>query len=438
MKTFALAGTALMLASLGNGLAEARDEDAINALADVIEANYYDEARAREIADSLRSEAAAGAFGEDTSPDALASALTGRLHAEDRHFSVRYIGPERAAEIIARREAAEAGEAPERPADPWAGLRRENFGFADIDILPGNIGYIDLRQFAPIQPAESTARAALDFIANTDAVIFDLRQNVGGAPSMVQYLISHFLDPEEPVVINTFVARDLPYPDQLWSLPVHPAGNRPDVPLIVLTSGNTGSAGEAFPYHLKAMERATIIGETTHGAGNPGSTFFTPEGYAVFISTGSARNPITGTNWEGTGVTPDIAVPAGDALETALDRLYETLLAAHDADSAGHQDVEWARELLAAQREPVAVASRQLRRYAGTYGNRHFDTADGTLVYTREGGSAVTLLPVGNHRFAIPGNNSYRFVFTPDEAGNVGQLEMQIAGSGSRNYPRSR
>ena len=105
MKKLALAGTALMLASLANGLAEARDDDAIGALADVIEANYYDEARAREIADALRSEAAAGAFGEAPSPDALASALTNRLHAEDRHFSVRYIGPERAAEIIARRAA---------------------------------------------------------------------------------------------------------------------------------------------------------------------------------------------------------------------------------------------------------------------------------------------------------------------------------------------
>ena len=88
MKKLALAGTALMLASLANGLAEARDDDAIGALADVIEANYYDEARAREIADALRSEAAAGAFGEAPSPDALASALTNRLHAEDRHFSV--------------------------------------------------------------------------------------------------------------------------------------------------------------------------------------------------------------------------------------------------------------------------------------------------------------------------------------------------------------
>lgn len=437
MKLKSLAASVLALTGLYGGPAAAGDREAVASIARIIEDSYFDEARAREIADTLRSAAGTGAFDAQDTPDALAAALTGRLETVDRHFSVRYVGPETAARMM---EAGDTPGASPQPGgeDPWAGLRRENFGFADIGILPGNIGYIDLRQFAPVRPAEETARAALDFIAHTDAVIIDLRQNVGGAPSMVQYLISHFLDPDEPVVINTFVSRELDYPDQMWSLPVHPAGNRPGVPLIVLTSGNTGSAGEAFPYHLQAMERATIIGETTHGAGNPGRTFFTEEGYAVFVSTGSARNPITGTNWEGRGVTPDVPVPAGDALTTALTRLYDALLADENTGADARQDLQWARELAAATHTPVRLSERQLRRYAGTYGNRHFSLSGGSLVYTRAGGSPRSLVALGEHRFAIPDNHRYRFVFQPDADGNMEALDMQIAGGGRHTYPRTR
>ncbi|MEA1941970.1 MAG: S41 family peptidase [Pseudomonadota bacterium] len=437
LKSLTLVATSMSLAALVQPAAAARDADAVTDLARIIEAEFYDEARAHEIADDLRSDAATGAFDAYRSPDALASALTDRLSAIDRHFSVRYVGPDAVAERT-RPDDGTAENPADRPADPWAALRRQNFGFADVGILPGNIGYIDLRQFAPIQPAEETARAALEFIANTDAVIIDVRQNIGGAPSMVQYLISHFLDPEEPVVINTFVSRNLDYPNQLWSLPVHPAGNRPDVPLVVLTSRNSGSAGEAFPYHLQAMERATIIGERTYGAGNPGGTFFTDDGYAIFVSTGSARNPITGTNWEGDGVAPDIAVPAGEALETAELYLYDQLLDRDDLDPAARQAAEWGRELVAARRTPVEIDGDTLQRFAGTYGNRAFTVEDGRLVYTRAGGTPSVLLPVGRNRFAIPGNHRYRFVFDTGGRGSAPAVDMHIAGQGQRTFPRTR
>lgn len=399
--------------------AEERD-GAVRSIADAIAREFYDEERAAAIAAGLIVAIESGEYAAIDDADALASALTARLSEEDRHFRVNYVGMERIQEIA-------AGGGPDHSGsgDPYAGLRRVNFGFAGVEILPGNIGYIDLRQFAPIGPALETATAALEFVANTDAVIFDVRNNGGGEPSMVQFLVSHFLAPGGETLINTFVSRDTEHPVQMWSLPSHPAGNRPDTPLCVLISSSTGSAGEAFPYHLRAMERATLIGETTHGAGNPGGTFYLGEGYSVFISTGSARNPITGTNWEGTGVEPHVAVEASTALDVALKRIYTELLSSAD-DPGVVRSLSWARESLAARLEPIELPAQDLARYAGEFGIRRAFMEDGDLLYVREGGSPRPLVPLGNDRFEFAGDDRYRVVFRFDGDDRLEAMDLLI------------
>ena len=425
--TTGLVSGALVLAlssttSAQTSISDSERDAAVTALAQVIEDEFFDAERAAQIAEDLRSASSDGAFDVIEEAEALASALTARLSEEDRHFGVNYVGPEAVAAANAPRE---SGPRPS-DGDRWAPLRRQNFGFASVEILPGNIGYIDLRQFAPIQPAESTARAALDFIAGTDAVIFDVRQNGGGAPSMVQYLVSHFLQPGGQTLINTFVSRDLEYPNQMWSLPSHPAGNRPDIPLYVLTSARTGSAGEAFPYHLKALERATIIGESTYGAGNPGGTFLTEAGFTIFVSTGSARNPITSTNWEGTGVQPHIETAAGDALDTALANAYAALLDAGSVDGA-RLTLEWALEGLNANAEPVTLSETALARYAGTYGIRTVSVEDGQLIYSRDGRPGAALQPLGDHRFRLEGDDDARFIFVISGSGPADRMDLHLA-----------
>lgn len=403
---------------------ETRD-GAVDSLATLIADEFYDAERAAQIADDLRRAHAAGAYQQD-SAEAFASAIGAALAEQDNHFSVRYVGAERVAEAMARREQRREAGPPsaEEIQQRWAPLARQNFGFAEVSILPGNIGYIKLDQFAPIEPAMDTASAALSFVANTDGVIFDLRQNGGGHPSMVQFLTSHFLPAGGDTLINTFVSRDYDYPNQLWSLASHPVGHRPFVPLAVLTSSRSGSAGEAFPYHLQAMERATIIGETTYGAGNPGETFLVEEGFAIFISTGSARNPITGTNWEGTGVTPDIAVDADDALIEASLHLYAQLSEASE-DPGIERSLNWAIETLQAQRNPVELPTRQLRRYAGDWGVRDTFMEDGRLYYLREGSNPVALVPLGNHRFMLEDDERYRLVFI-EGANGFDRLDLHM------------
>nr|WP_175429168.1 S41 family peptidase [Lysobacter enzymogenes] len=203
-----------------------------------------------------------------------------------------------------------------------------------METLAGNVGYLDLRELPdldfddPADPARRALDAALALLAERDAVIVDLRHNGGGSPASVGYLTSAFT-PRGAPIYNRFRAR---LDGQTRSFDEAPLQWYPqprlDVPLYVLTSARTGSAAEALAYTLQAARRATVIGEASAGAANPGGEFPLADGYRVFVSTGSPTNPITGGNWEGRGVQPDIATAAAQALDTARLRALERIVAA--------------------------------------------------------------------------------------------------------------
>lgn len=420
MRSFFFGAAALLL--LGGGgvhaqesapLSASQRSEIVQAAADAVAENFYDSDRGAEIAAGLRNQLESGGFDEAGTVADLANALTLALRPQDNHFAVRMAPP--------RPQGLPDGEGFGGEEAWLAAMARSNYGFREVSILPGNVGYIDMRSFAPAQVGGDTALAALNFVENTDALIFDMRQNTGGAPSMVQFIISHFLDPREETVINTFVSSAREYPSELVALAWLPGESRPDVPLYVLTSGRTGSAGEAFPYHLQAMERATIVGETTYGAGNPGGFHPLPGGLEIFVSDGSARNPITGTNWEGTGVIPDVDVPADEALDAALllayDRILETL-----EDPAQRRGLEWAGEAIEARRNPVSLDGALA--YEGVYGPRRVFFEEGVLFYQRQGGPALRMLPLGDDRFMLEGLDELRVVFSR-EGGAVTGMTIQ-------------
>ena len=155
----------------------------------------------------------------------------------------------------------------------------------------------------------------MGFLANVDALIIDLRQNGGGSPSMIQLLSSYFF--EEPTHLNSFERRGQEQIDQFWTLPHVPGKKLLDVPLFVLTSPSTFSAAEEFTYNMKNLGRATIIGQTTGGGAHPGGTHAVGGLISVFVPDGRAINPITGTNWEGTGIAPHVPVQGTGALDEA-------------------------------------------------------------------------------------------------------------------------
>lgn len=191
-------------------------------------------------------------------------------------------------------------------------------GITRVERLPGNIGLIAMRGFVPPSPGARDAIAeAMDAVHPTDALIFDMRQNGGGHPDMVALVCSYLFGPE-PVQLSSFYGRDGALIDEFQTSEQVQGQRYGDKDVYVLTSARTFSGGEAFAYDLKHLDRATIIGETTGGGAHPMRGMPLPGNFGISVPFARPINPVTQTNWEGTGVIPDIAVPAEDALERAL------------------------------------------------------------------------------------------------------------------------
>jgi peptidase S41-like protein len=194
--------------------------------------------------------------------------------------------------------------------------RLDNFGIHRVERLDGNIGYLDLRRIPMPENAGPAIAAAMELICGTYALIIDLRRNGGGHPNGVAFWCSYLLT-EEPVHLNDIFRADTGETRQFWSLPYVPGTRYLDRPVYVLISSRTFSGGEDLCYTLQALGRAELIGETTGGGAHPTRGF--PISAAVHIAVPFARsvNPVTGSNWQGTGVVPDTAVPADQACGAA-------------------------------------------------------------------------------------------------------------------------
>jgi C-terminal processing protease CtpA/Prc len=287
--------------------------------------------------------------------------------------------------------------------------------------MEGNIGYLDLRGFVDTRFGGETAVAAMNFLANASALIIDLRNNGGGSPSMIQ-LITSYLYSGEPVHLNNFYYRPANENTQTWTLPHVQGKRRPDIPVYVLTSSRTFSAAEEFTYNLKNLKRATIIGETTGGGAHPGGTMPATERFTVWVPTGRAINPITNTNWEGTGVKPDIEVKADEALFIAHLKALEGL--ATNSEGTTKQRYEWDLVSLQSKKEPVAVPEATLKSYVGTYGEKKIVYEDGGLHFFPFPDRKEKLKPLSNDLFQIGEMKNVRLKVLTESNTVVGIAEL--------------
>jgi len=300
-------------------------------------------------------------------------------------------------------------------------LRMGNFGFKEVKLIEGNVGYLDLRGFSDTRFAGETAVAAMNFLSNASALIIDLRKNGGGSPSMIQLITSYFYG-SEPVHLNNFYYRPTNENTQTWTLPHVQGKRRPDIPVYVLTSNKTFSAAEEFTYNLKNLKRATIIGETTGGGAHPGGTVQATDRFTVWVPTGRAINPITNTNWEGTGVKPDIEVKADDALLTAHVKALEGLVA--KGTGTTKQRYEWELVSLQSKGEPVQVNEATLKSFVGTYGEKKIVWEDGGLYFFPFPDRKVKLKPLTKDIFALTDINNVRLQVLTENNNVVGIAEL--------------
>jgi C-terminal processing protease CtpA/Prc len=265
------------------------------------------------MSDYLKMKFKNGQYDQYSKPADFAKQLTSDLQqiSQDKHLRVRF-DPTRVSEI--KKEDSTSGT--DAIPKPWLErMRRINYGFMEAKILLGNVGYLDIRGFVPIEYGAETAVAAMKFVLNSDAVIFDLRRCGGGRPEILQLIISYLFD--SVVHLNDFYFRPDDSITQTWTLPYVPGKRKPEIDVYVLTSKSTFSAGEEFAYDLRSLDRATLIGESTGGGAHPGGEQIINDRFYIWVPSGRAINPITKTNWEGTGVIPHINVSADQALKTA-------------------------------------------------------------------------------------------------------------------------
>lgn len=284
---------------------------------------------AQAIERAVRERQRRGEYDRITSAAELANTLTAQLReiTRDKHVSVNYSSKP----LPVQKEGGKPSE------EERQGLRNYgealNYGFEKVERLPGNIGYIRLNLFFPSEYGGDTAVAAMKFVAGTESLIIDLRGNDGGSPNMI-VLVASYLFHSDPVQLSGLYQRKTNTIQQFWTMSYVPGTRYMDKDVYLLTGKRTFSGGEAFAYDLQNLKRATVIGETTEGAAHPRDVYRINDHFWMGIPNARPVSPITQTDWEGTGVKPDIAVPAEAALKTAHLAALKKLLENSGTDEA--------------------------------------------------------------------------------------------------------
>ena len=271
---------------------------------------------------TIRSHVADGDYASITSARQFAEQLQSDLRAvsRDQHLEVAYSYEAIPIQGANQQEKID----PERQARIRYKGGLVNYWFKNADILPGNLGYLRFDGFFPLKDGgRETADSAMAFLRHTSALIIDLRANRGGDPEIGLVLMGYLFD--KPVRLGDFLSRLDGSRTENWVSPNN-SGTRYSGDVYVLVSGDTISAAEGFAYDLKSVRRAVVIGERTSGAAHPAFDYRVGEHFTLTIPTSRYVNAVTGTDWEGTGVVPDVPTSKEQALKAAeLTALQELL-----------------------------------------------------------------------------------------------------------------
>lgn len=390
--------------------------EVVTNISDLLDKNYIFPETARKMGEYINSQLQSGAYTNISDPMAFANKMTEDLQSisKDRHIRVGY-SPRQVEEMREMEKNQVSQEEQDRMF--FERLIGDNFGFKKVEQLPGNIGYIDFRFFGPGNMIKDKVATAMAFVENCDALIFDMRYNGGGDPTGIQ-LICSYLFGEEPVHLNDLYYRPADTLEEYWTLKEISGKRMPDVPVYVLTSSYTFSGAEEFSYNLKNLNRATIIGETTGGGAHPGGPQIVNDDFIINVPTGRAINPYSKTNWEGTGVSPDIDIDSKLAFTKAYIMALEKI-ASNTEDERLKGIFNFLKESLTLSLDAPEISLETLKSYEGEYGERKVTYENGRLYYQRGKRQTFELTPISEDTFMLMEIEYFRIKFDRDAGGKV-------------------
>ncbi len=421
-----------LFAGQNEALTELRQKEIIDELCRKIENIYPFPEIAKQTVSGLQEYFKQGKYRNYTDKSEFAGNLTVDLEqlSGDTHFYLAY-NPEFASGLTAAEDEEvllDSLTAHEADIEKW-----NNYGFKELKILDGAIGYMDLRLFFAPYYAGDVAVAAMNFFTNCNAIIIDLRYNGGGWDYMVNFLLSYFAESHDEVIFNVGqnTIDSMYYAGKTVSYV--PGKRLTGIPVYVLISSSTASGAEAFASKIKYINsKAVLVGETSAGAENPIGTIVIGDEYILDIPSWRTVYQRYATDWEGAGVAPDIEVASEDALAAAhihaLRRLVETAV-----EKKAKDKYEWALDGVLAIYEPVSLPEEVLHSYAGNYGNRDIYFEDGMLYYQYKKRTKRIMLPVREDYFVIENYDFFRVLFTKDKGKITGLNEIFTDGSVTRS-----
>jgi hypothetical protein len=346
----------------------------VDTISNVLNKEYVSADLATKMSAFISSRLDSGKYTAFQDLEALSNQLTEDLRSisHDKHLSV-FVDYERVREESKKKKPVQTMEIATAESK-W--LQERNYGFNELKILDGNIGYLNLKNFDAAKYAGETAAAAMHFLNSSKAIIIDLRENSGGSPNMIQLLISYFYK-DQPIHINDFYIRSTNETKQVWTLPYVPGKKLDRLPLYILTSPHTFSAAEGFSYCLKNLNRATIVGETTGGAAHPSFTMAVTDSFSITVPNTIVIDPFTHTDWEGTGVKPDIMVTADQALLKAQLLILEKLVKEEKENTL----YKWLYIKFKCLDQPFHASKELMRSYVGNYDDNLISWKQDKLYY---------------------------------------------------------
>lgn len=345
--------------------------------------------------------------------------------SEDLHFSVAFEPDAVAAD---RRATADGDATTQAERDRE---RAANFGFRDARRLDGGLAYVRFDFFADPQYAQETAAGAMRFAEGAKGLIFDLRYNNGGVLEMAQLLMSYLYPAGKEQEFFDYNYNDdgVRVERSQWNLAAVPGQRSADIPVVVLTGSTSFSAAEWMAFSLQRLGRATVIGERTAGGAHPVTRVPIDDRFMLQVPFGEIRDPVNGQDFEGVGVSPDLVVPASDALLAAQKFLLQGRAAAGDADA------QWALIPVEFAISGETMSGTELDEAVGTYEGRTLRRTATGLSYHWRDRFVVALDPIGKDLFAVQGTGDYRFRLVR-ENGHVRGLERVWKSGDTETYRR--